>query len=179
MAQELTYIELAEALARHVYKNHYKPQQRIGLPPIEIFDDLYMSSFQIPAGVLKKLGILVPLNENWEASEDGMRAHVFCCEPAEFRKTIESNHENGCSFDALVLANICMVEFDGVESASDIFNMLVQLGVCEAELILVRKEYSGPEILKPETQELTTEINWTEKKKHLDTLYLNWPELIA
>jgi len=178
MTEKPSYIELAETLARHVYDNHYKLQERINSSPVRIFDDLFMSSFQIPAGVLLKLKILQFVNGNGEFIEDGMRIYKFCCKPSEFKTVIGCNIRNGCSFDTVVLAVICLIEFDGPHN-TNLLEMLARLDVCKPSLKQSPKKKSGFGMLQTANEILVETVDWTEKKNHYDELFENWPALIA
>ncbi|MEM9279123.1 MAG: hypothetical protein AAGA76_11165, partial [Pseudomonadota bacterium] len=73
---------------------------------------------------------------------------------------------------------ICLVEFDGVEKAKNLFELLVKIKICNPELIEVSYEHKGPEVLKPRYPRLVETIDWTEKKSHYDNLLKEWPDLL-
>ena len=147
MKPPLSYEEVANVLALYVYNVCYREEPRIDLPPIKTFDNLCMSQLQIPAGVLTKLKIIEPL-------DDIGRRSVFICEPSEFRNRAIQNKAQGCSFDTLVLAVICLVENEGSEEAG-LRECLVGLGLFEPGGLI-----------------------WTPKKAYYDKLYSDWPTLI-
>lgn len=166
------YIELAKALALQIHRHLYKLERRINLPSVMIFDDVCMSNFQIPAGVLTKLGILRPF-------EGSFRHHEFTCEPENFEITIKNNIETGCDYDVLILALICIVDHS-MDDNADIFSLLVKLGVCEAEYEYVQKGVGNYKVFNRDgTKAMKPRIKWTEKKKHYDEIGRNWTVLIA
>ncbi len=170
MTQKISKIDLALALAKHVHETHYKLESRIELPPVLVFDDLCMGSFQIPAGVLTKLGVLRPLDGSF-------RRHVFTCEKEKFGEVIEANLNHCCSYDTLVLALICLAEFHG-KNDSEIFRKLVELGLCETDYKYVSKGGGNFKVLDQNGREVVVpKIQWTDKKGYYDNL--DWPELIA
>ncbi|MEQ8655630.1 MAG: hypothetical protein RIC87_24475 [Kiloniellales bacterium] len=123
MSKEPTYAELAAAIARYVHWHLYTWEERIDLPPIQTFDTMCASYYQIPAGVLEKVGVLSPLDESG-------RRFVFTCEPEDCEAVAQENENCGCSFDALVVAAIELIDFTALPNR-EIFEALVALGVCE------------------------------------------------
>lgn len=156
-----TYEERALAVARCVYA---RVRAEEPAPPgpdgksgwVMTIDNLSSSGLQVATGVLTRLDLLNPLDDNGRRS-------AFTCAPGTFESRIAKNRANGCPEEALDLALVCLLELypddDGV------FAVLSRLGVCEAAATNGAK--SGER-----------EIKWTEKKEAIDRLYKDWPALV-
>jgi hypothetical protein len=171
------YEALAEAIAHHVHRHHYHEEARVDLPPIHTFDTLCASYFQIPAGVLEKLGLLEPL-------DDIGRRFAFTTTPEHFAAKIRANRKTGCSFDTLVLAAIELVEKK--HACQTLLDMLAALGLCEPVTCRTRTVPAPPKRYEdfPNREMWRTmaipdfEITWTARRDHYDQLFKTWPELI-
>lgn len=148
------YIALAEAIARCVHADlstevdSHEPED--GRRVRVIVDNACESGMQIATGVLSRLNILVPLDPLG-------RRHAFTCDPNGFRDTIARHEADGCTYDTLVLAAICLLE--NHHRASGIVPILTRLGIVEPH-----DDGSG--------------FAWTIAKQRYDTLYADWPRLI-
>ncbi|MEM0990644.1 MAG: hypothetical protein AAGK00_17385 [Pseudomonadota bacterium] len=175
--QQELYPELAEAIARHVHAHHYQWEDRINLPPIQTFDTMCASYFQIPAGVLAKLGLL-------RALDDVGGRWAFAVEPDGFADVVRANRHLGCSFDTLVLAAIELVG-QGRE-CQELLDLLALLEICEPTTYRTRTN-SGPRRLEdyanrdawvsyevPDFQ-----VTWTARHAYYDRLRRDWVTLIA
>jgi len=160
-----SYQSMAIAIANHVWEHWYKEEPKIDENGREIWvktvDDCWNSGMQIPVGTLKRLKVLEALHEKSSRSE-------FTCEPKDFEEVINKNKELGCSYDMLVLALICLLDF-GIPKP--IFELLVELEVCEAALTPpVRVNWSidlNATSFDP--------IRWTTRRDLYFGLYENWP----
>ncbi len=123
---DTSYEGLVDVLARHVHK-----YWRLDTHPNQIHS-WSSSQYQIPAGVLAKLGILKPLDKI------GAR-YAFTCTPDEFKRIATENKDRGCSYDTVVLALIEVTEIMYPSPVDeDLVACLSKLGVCAA------RTFDGP-----------------------------------
>ena len=154
------YEELAETIAQCVYCHLQKEERLVDGTTVKLVDNMCASQFQIPTGVLNRLGILKPLDQIGRRFE-------FACGPPDFAALIARNKDEGCSYDTLVLALICLRRSReellwAHPDADRIEDLLVRLGVCTTH------EPSDP----------PDQMNWTEKYDHYARLYETWRDLL-
>ncbi len=177
-----TYGELAELLANYVYENwyreepgewhkHAKPGEK--LPPVQVFDHMFSSMYQLCAFALEKLKITKFI--------DGSRS-VFLCAPEDFKATAERNKAKGCSYDTLVVTLIDITQYDRIDDK--LVACLANLGICEPEPEQVPAEFS---VLNFDTRQKIPvkvvgvsrpSVVWTERKKYYDEYGREWTKLI-
>jgi hypothetical protein len=156
MRNEPSYEDLAEAIAHCVFEEIYFEEGGV-----MAVDNMTSSGFQIPTGVLNRLDVLVPL-------DDLARRNDFTCEPHEFREKIIQNKFKGCSYDTLVLALICLLDYH--PNVKAVYDVLTRLGVVEPD--------TDPPYDKGENWPDDSKIRWTEKKDQYWDLYKKWVELL-
>ncbi len=181
MEKPVAYEDIAEDLALYVYNVWYREEPRINLPPIKTFDNVCSSQFQIPAGVLTKLKINEPI-------DDIGRRSVFVCEPSDFKKRAIENKSQGCGFDTLVLAVICLAENDGPKEEG-LLKCLIQLGLCKPVEFKTKTIRFPPVGLKADDFRFPIDrkeievpdfaLEWTDKRAFYDELRRDWVSLIA
>lgn len=159
MSTKPSYEELAEAIAYCVHARMYcsEPYKNRWMMNV---DNMCSTSHQIPTGVLSRLSILRPL-------DNAQRRYDFACLPDEFRNRIAQNKTEGCSYETLVLALICLLEL--YPNQPDIHDLLARLDVCEPH----DAEGEQGSKWKPDIQ-----IKWTDKKQNYVKVLDNWPELV-
>ncbi len=122
MQTKPAYTDLIAAIARYVHRHLYEEEPRINLPPLRSFDTLCASYYQIPAGVLERVGVMVPESE-------GSRRYIFTCEPDQFETITSKNEMDGCAYDTVVMAVIELVEFTPRPNL-ELFEHLAALNIC-------------------------------------------------
>ncbi len=153
MQDKPTYEELAEAIAHCVYARLYvaEPYENRWMKNVDNYCATY---YQIPTAVLTGFGILKPL-------DDLHRRNVFTCFPDDFRSKIVENKRQGCGYDELVLAMICLLERH--PNQPDIHDYLAALGVCEPYVDEGKSRF-GPDV----------DVKWTTKREHYKELTKDW-----
>lgn len=142
------------------------------------------SGYQIPVGVLHRLRILKPIDPI-------ARRHDFACVPDEFRQRIAEHKQEGCSYDMLVLALICLLEL--YPNQQDVHAYLVRLGVCRphddhteakprpAPNLKIGStcwEFIPADIKRTFETWPSDRIRWGDKKDHYEELRHHWAELL-
>lgn len=159
MSTKPTYEELAEAIAFCVHARMYD-EEPYGEMWVKTVYNMASSGYQVPTGVLNRLDILEPL-DTFAYRND------FTCLPEEFRDRIARNKTRGCSYDALVLAAICLLEI--YPNQPDILDLLARLGVCEP---FVEDESSGSKWSRD------IPVKWANRYEDYNALMNGWTELI-
>lgn len=148
MRTDPTYEELAGIIARYVHDHLHHEEMKVDGTKLWIVDNMASSSYQIATGVLNRLDILTPLDE-------AAQRNRFSCAPDEFADVIARNKDKGCSYDALILALICLLEQD---ERPELRDTCIELGLCEPA--------EAPA------------IEWTAKAEPYRALYKDWPRLL-
>ncbi|MEZ5551549.1 MAG: hypothetical protein R3E82_11710 [Pseudomonadales bacterium] len=163
MADEApTYEELAEAIAHCVYEERYLEEGKY-LPSGELgaernVNNMATTGLEIPTRVLNSLGILKPL-------DDRQIRNDFTCGPDEFARVIKANQANAVSYDGLVIAAICLLDYH--PDVGPLYELLSRLGVVEPD--------TDPPYDKGERwpSGIST-IRWTDEEKRYWSIFDDW-----
>jgi hypothetical protein len=121
MRSDPTYEELATYIAHYFHTHLHFEESKIDGTTVWNVDNMCGSCYEIGTGALNRLAVMFPL-------DDIARRNAFSCKPADFAKVIASNKANGCSYDTLVRALICLLEQD---KDPKLRNYCIEIGFCE------------------------------------------------
>jgi hypothetical protein len=121
-----------------------------------------MSHLQLATGALERLKILE--QDGPPSPSPSPRFHRFTCGPEAFASKVDENEGQGCRYDALVLALMCL--FEDRSDNESIRNLMERLELCEAA--------SSESLAKRHHRE----IKWTDKADVYKALHTDWVDLL-